>query len=874
VTAVKLEAEALPTPLAQVVRRMPIAKATEGAEFFLTVSYVAETAIKLLGIAIQAGLREKAPEQSYRMAYDMVRADGLGIWESWIRLATSQPLAGFLPPAFNDLVSWATKVRTKQEDDWFREAVGSLDVVFTELGIVSNIPERKPTVRDLIAALVQVRNKTKAHGAVGEDFFLAVNDAYEAATSLFVVECPLFRWRWMNLSQRPNGKNRGIILLGNNPRDALQADIAPLHLPAPGVHIWPSAAIHPISCSELLRSNHACTTFLLPNGGFRNSEATFIDYSSGKTALCDVSPFVRPPAPLPRSDTHGMETFDIQSNVFGNLPSVPIGYVKRHQLESELDKRLRDKNHPIVTLHGRGGIGKTSLALRVAHNLAQEDEPVFDHIVWLSARDIDLRPHGPMDVQPAVVTLERVSEVYGALFATAGTVEAFADALHRSVAGSAKGVLFIFDNFETMESLRGIQEFLDTHTHLPNKVLITSRERDFKADFPIEVRGMERPEATELISAVAQELGIEDLVSDEVVRRVFEYSEGHPYVIRVIMGEMAKEGRYVPPKSLLPRRIDIVDAVFERSFNKLSPDGRRVFLTVGSWKSIVSELALLVVLGRENVDVERGIEECVRLSLIERKYFLDEQPGYVAPQLARLFAAKKLEGDSDRPLIQGDLQILQRFGVIPTAQPVQIPQDEAIQKFVERCLQEAPTDADDGAHLDSILVRLAEMWPKGWLPLAQYRLGREAAQEDIEYALRRSVEETPSSKESHLLRAQYAWSVGDEATFIASRLRAVEVDPSDHHLLREVALEVCKYINSHSSTIPRTRRGIYLASLRDHMSKEAHLLDATGFSRLAWLFLLEENTEMAAKYAKRGLALEPENEHCQKIIERLERGRS
>jgi hypothetical protein len=749
----------------------------------------------------------------------------------------------------------------------------ALDTVFEELGIVNSIPERKPTVRDLIVALVQVRNKTKAHGAVGEDFFQAVNDAYLTSVSALIMSCPLFNWRWMHLSPRKNGKNRGIILSGNNPADAKQALVAPLQLTSAGVHVWPQSAIHPLSCADLLRSNHECNSFLLPNGGFANGAASFIDYASGRTDVCDVAAFVRPPAPLPSSDTHGLDAFDIQSNVFGNLPQVPTGYVTRHQLEADLGRRLRDKNHPIITLHGRGGIGKTSLALRVAHDLAQEEDPVFDHIVWLSARDIDLRPSGPKDVRPAVVTLDRVAEVHGALFSSGGTVDTFAAALHSAVPGSSKGILFIFDNFETMESLRGIQEFLDTHTHLPNKVLITSRERHFKADFPIEVRGMERPEAEELTSAAAQELGIEDLISDEIVAKVFEYSEGHPYVIRVIMGEMAKEGRYVPPTSLLPRRIDIVDAVFERSFNKLSSDGRRVFLTVGSWKSIVSELALLVVLGRENVDVERGIEECVRLSLIERRYFLDEQPAYVAPQLARLFATKKLEGDPDRLLIHGDLQILHRFGVIPTAQPVQVPQDEAIQKFVEWCLGETGL-TDDQGRTDAILARLAEMWPSAWLALAQYRISRESAREDIEYALRRSVEEIPSSKEAHLQRAQFARSVSDEATFIASRLRAVEVDPGDHHLLREVALEVTKYINSHSGTIPRNRRGVYLASLRDHMSKVAHLLDATGLSRLAWLYLLEENTEMAAHYAKQGLAVEPDNDHCQRIIERLERARS
>jgi hypothetical protein len=832
-------------------------------------SYVAEVAIKLLGVALYAGLKEKARDQAYRMAYELVRADGLGTWETWIRQATTQPLAGFLPVSFNELVAWTTKIRTRPDDDWFRQASASIGIVFGELGLDSPIPERKPAARDLIAALVQLRNKTKAHGAVGGDFFLAINSAYIEAIRLLLVECPLFSWRWLHLLTRESKKNRGIWLQGTDPSHAREAEIAPLTVTSPGVHAWPTHSIHPISCADLLASDRECTKFLLPNGGAASQQAWFIDYASGTTTQRDITPFLRPPAPLPPSDTEGLAGLDIQSNVFGNLPSVLAGYVRRPELEAELERRLRDRNHAIVTLHGRGGIGKTSLGLHVAHALAIEADPLFEHLVWFSARDIDLRPSGPKDVRPAVVNLEAVSKLYGNLFEVPGTPEGFAEILRNPSPHSSRGILFIFDNFETMEGLRELQEFLDTHTHLPNKVLITSRERAFKADFPIEVRGMAKAEATELMLLAGRELGIETLITPGVIDGVYEYSEGHPYVIRVVIGEIAKEGRYVPPKSLLPRRLDIVNAVFERSFNKLSDAGRRVFLTVACWKSLVSEVALLVVLGYRGLDAEAGLDECLRLSLLERRYFLDDQPAYSAPQVARLFAKKKLEGDPDRLLIQEDLATLQKFGVLPTAQPVQIPQHEVISKFVTTCLTEVSSDEEDRGRIDGILERLAEIWPDAWIPLARFRSKSGAPSAETEYALRRAVEERPSSKEAHLQRAAFARSVGDESTFIASRLRAVEVDPTDHLLVREVAFDVCKYVNDHTTEIPVARRGVYLANLREQMRQLTDSLDATGLSRLAWLYLLEENKAEAWRYAKLGLSREPDNRHCQNIVERL-----
>lgn len=53
-------------------------------------------------------------------------------------------------------------------------------------------------------------------------------------------------------------------------------------------------------------------------------------------------------------------------NVFTNMPPRREAYVRRPALENELRDRLLDARHPVITLQGRGGIGKTSLAFRLA----------------------------------------------------------------------------------------------------------------------------------------------------------------------------------------------------------------------------------------------------------------------------------------------------------------------------------------------------------------------------------------------------------------------------------------------------------------------------------------------------------------------------
>jgi len=98
---------------------------------------------------------------------------------------------------------------------------------------------------------------------------------------------------------------------------------------------------------------------------------------------------------------------EIVGNVFTNMPPRREGYVRRAVLEAELIDVLQDSRHPVVTLQGRGGVGKTSLALTVLHDVALDGECFA--IVWFSARDIDLLSEGPRVVSADVLATEDVA---------------------------------------------------------------------------------------------------------------------------------------------------------------------------------------------------------------------------------------------------------------------------------------------------------------------------------------------------------------------------------------------------------------------------------------------------------------------------------
>ena len=282
------------------------------------------------------------------------------------------------------------------------------------------------------------------------------------------------------------------------------------------------------------------------------------------------------------------------------------------------------------------------------------------------------------------------------------------------------------------------------------------------------------------------------------------------------------------------------------------------------------ELTLLVVLGLRELDAEGGIEECIRLSLLNRHDLVDGNFRYSAPELARYFGKKKLIGDPDRLLIQEDLKFLQSFGVISLLDNQEMSTESLVKRLFERSIAGASSDTiKDTTQINKLLTSIANLYSSAWPDVAKFRQIIGETPGNVEDAWRHAVEEAPYDKKAWLARAEYAKSQDNETTRIASLVSAVDADPDDLNLISTVSLALCKYVNAHKEEIPVARRGVYLASLRSHMTRVADQLDANGLSRLAWLFLLEDNKDDARKYANMGCEKEPTNHHCLNLLETL-----
>jgi hypothetical protein len=280
--------------------------------------------------------------------------------------------------------------------DWQPQAITLLHDAFVAVDADTTPLPAKVAGRRWFSDFTTLRNRTRGHGATTPAACSSACDSLHASIKLMEDNLTIFRLSWVHLRRNLSGKYR-VIDLGNGtePFDSLK--ISRDRSLVDGVYIWSDCPRR----VSLVAANEDVHDFYLPNGGFTGKYYELLSYNTDSRTAADAADYADPPTGLPPSETQGSGELEVIGNVFANLPPKVTAYVKRETLEDDLKALLVDDRHPVITLGGRGGVGKTSLALAVLYAIAREDR--FFSIAWFSARDIELLPELGFVARPPAV---------------------------------------------------------------------------------------------------------------------------------------------------------------------------------------------------------------------------------------------------------------------------------------------------------------------------------------------------------------------------------------------------------------------------------------------------------------------------------------
>lgn len=431
---------------ARALENVEISKSDGDSAYFLHLLYFGELFSKVTTLAICSAVADDSDRHRYALLYRIVRADGIGHWAQVIDEAVSGPTSQLIRPEFHPE---RRELNTRANSEtWQYRSVSLLDAALRVLNPQRPGLPSKLEGRIWFSYFAELRNATRCHGVVAPSTSAKLSLLLDESIKLFVENFCLFQREWVYLHKNLSGKYR-VTKIGTN-----DISYQPLKSSSPnrwgnlpdGVYIFGSVPVR----VDLLFTDPDLTDYFLPNGNFRGKSFETISYLTNSKNAEAGAAYLIPATQLPASETQGAKEIDVTGESFSNLPRLANGYVKRTELEEKLFDLLTNDRHPIVSLIGRGGIGKTSLALDVLHRVC--DGAKFSAILWFSSRDIDLLPSGPKPVRAHLLDERDMSKEFAVLLRQliqTPEEESPSDLFARCLTKSPleQPILFVFDNF-------------------------------------------------------------------------------------------------------------------------------------------------------------------------------------------------------------------------------------------------------------------------------------------------------------------------------------------------------------------------------------------------------------------------------------------
>jgi hypothetical protein len=863
-------------PTSRMLERARLAQEESDTAYFFDLLYLGEMVTKILVVELLAALEDDRERHRYALEYELIRADGIGAWAEVLDHAISGPASQHLSTAGRDSQRALSESFGPSSQSWQRNAVDELNKVCKCLDAsFEDSSRQKVSLRAWTRQFSWLRNRTRGHGAPRGSTLSKICPMLALSIIEIVDNSPAFKRSWVHLHRSLSGKYR-ISAFGNGREEFSYLARESGHSLPDGTYIYLGQPRR----TPLFSTDPDLTDFFLPNGNFRNGTFEALSYISDQRRPGDGNAYLLPVEAQPRSETTAFSTMEFVGGLLSNIPPRPDRYVQRSELERELQTILCNDRHPVVTLQGVGGAGKTSLALEVLHRISLADD--FFGIIWFSARDIDLLPEGPKVVSPDVLSIDDIARDFAALIDVAPTPKPSLARKFLSDCLSGESeygpFVFVLDNFETIRDQAELYQFLSNSVRLPNKVLITTRTRDFKADYPIEVGGMNEAEFTELVEVTTARLGISNLISVEYEEALYRESGGHPYITKVLLGEVAKEGRRITPRRVIAAKDAMLDALFERSYASLSSAAQRVFLTLCNWRSLVPRVGLEAVLLRPatgygdsqiaHLDVENALRDLEQRSLIEvlRKGKASDEFLSI-PLAAAEFGKRKLVTSPLKIAIDSDLQLIRGFGATTTTDTARGlgPRIEWLARSVARRAE----NGEDIAQELAVIEYVATEYPSAWLTLAELQRDQLSDLPAAIQSVSRYVENNPVDQSGWNRLITLYQAADDSLAEMNARLQLAELTRPAFDDLSSAASRLNGLLYRKELVLDADERRLMVRKLRSLLESRHLEADATDLSRLAWLCMYDQDPEKAEYWATEGLKKEPNNEHCLRLKRRL-----
>ena len=276
-----------------------------------------------------------------------------------------------------------------------------------------------------------------------------------------------------------------------------------------------------------IQKQHVCADFTTPDDLRAKVANALSHFVASQKAIPDSElPIYQPPKPTGST-----------------LPRVGFFVGRDKELEIIQSALSPESRTWGALIDGPGGIGKTALAIKAAHDAPAE---LFERKIFITAKVRELTAEGEAKLtdftRPTYLAmLDELGKELGADGLEKLAPDKRPNELRLALAG--KKALIIFDNLETLpeEERTRLFQFL---SRLPdgNKAIVTSRRRTDVEARIVRLDRLARDEALKLIAELAAKSPRLAHASQKEREDLYEITQGNPLFIRWIAGQLGREG--------------------------------------------------------------------------------------------------------------------------------------------------------------------------------------------------------------------------------------------------------------------------------------------------------------------------------------------
>jgi tetratricopeptide (TPR) repeat protein len=315
--------------------------------------------------------------------------------------------------------------------------------------------------------------------------------------------------------------------------------------------------------------------------------------------------------------------------ILNNLPPPVRPFVDREEEIARVTRLLLDPDVPIVNIVGLAGIGKTALALEVAHRLLEQGQ-FPDGVCWVYCRDRD------QALADILQTVQRIFDLRPR------------ETSHNTVRQylATHTALLVLNEYDAITDDFEVLGFLGSLAG-PSKALLTSRLRAARLARTAELQldGLALEDGVHLFQQTAESYGTSLPHDDEAsIAELVQLLSGHPWAIRLAA---AQTERGSLPLETLRQRLSEgwptpeLEAVFDASTDMLSKPARALFRRLAVFTADFDEQAIFGVCEIDDwQDVAVELEQTDLVRRVDRRYQLHP--------LVRAAALAELERHNER----------------------------------------------------------------------------------------------------------------------------------------------------------------------------------------------------------------------------------